>query len=386
MACRLNFTDRHTPRSRKPPAVKKNPALRDPDPYLRIMSMQDSPFGLTVAELEQWATDRKEPGYRGRQLALWFYTRRTTKYADMTDLPSALRIRWSEEAPVTLPRVERSWKSKDGSEKYLMRLEDGLAIETIFMPMRRPEGEKAERLTACLSTQVGCALGCTFCATGTMGLKRNLTPGEIAGQVIRVQQRIAPRRLTNLVLMGMGEPLHNYDNVMQAIGVITGQPGMGLGPKRISLSTVGLVPEIRRLADSGVGVKLAISLNATSDKVRSRTMPVNKSYPLAQLMDAARYYFETTGQRVSFEYVVLEGENDSDQDAYRLARLIHGIPCKINLIPYNENPTLDHKRPGDARLERFRDLLYPRCPSVTIRYSKGLDISAACGQLVAQTS
>lgn len=350
------------------------------------MSKRDNVFGLTVPQLEAWATAQGVPRYRGRQLALWFYTRRVTDYTAMSDLPRALRERWQAEAEVVLPKIDRVWESADGSEKYLMRLDDGAAVETVFMPMRPQEGEKAERLTACLSTQVGCALGCTFCATGTLGLKRNLTSGEIVGQVLRVQERIAPRRLTNLVMMGMGEPLHNFDNVVQAIQVITGQPGMELGRKRISLSTVGLVPEIYRLADSGLGVKLAISLNATTDEARSRTMPINNRYPLIQLMDAARYYAETCGQRITFEYVVLEGENDFDEDALRLARLIHGVPCKINLIPYNENPQLGYKRPAGSRLERFRDLLYPRCPAVTVRYSKGLDIAAACGQLVAQAS
>lgn len=182
--------------------------------------------------------------------------------------------------------------------------------------------------------------------------------------------------------MGMGEPLHNFDAVISAIRVITGEPGMRLGAGRITLSTVGLVPEIYRLADTGLRVKLAISLNATSDEARDKTMPVNRRYPLSKLMEAAKYYAEATDHRVTFEYVVLGGENDTAADAQRLIRLIHGVPCKVNLIPYNPNPVHSFNRPGSAEIERFRDLLYPACPAVTIRYSKGLDIGAACGQLV----
>jgi 23S rRNA (adenine2503-C2)-methyltransferase len=344
----------------------------------------DSPFGLTVAQLEQWCVDRGQAAYRGRQLAAWLYTRRVTDYAAMTDIPTAVRLGWQEQAPIRMPHVAAVHTSRDGSEKYRVEFADRESVEAVFMPMRGPIGDKVERLTACLSTQVGCALGCTFCATGTLGLHRNLTAGEIVAQVFLIQERIAPRRLTNLVFMGMGEPLHNFDQVVQAIRAITGEPGMQLGPKRLTVSTVGLIPEIYRLAETGVGVKLAISLNATTDAARTRTMPVNRRHPLAELMKAARHYAEVTGLRVTFEYVVLAGENDAEADARRLARLIEGIPCKINVIPFNPLGSLPHERPDDAGLERFRALLYPRCPAVTIRYSKGLDIGAACGQLVAR--
>lgn len=341
------------------------------------------PFGLTVPELEAWCAERGQPPYRGRQIAVWMYARRQTRFEAMTDLPSQVRRAWDAEWPIKLPVVDLARQSKDGTEKLRLRLLDGEAVETVIMPMRPAEGEKAERITACLSTQVGCALGCTFCATATLGLKRHLGPHEIAAQLLIAQSRVAPRRLTNVVFMGMGEPLHNLDAVAKAVKVMTGQPGMDLGPRRITVSTVGLVPEIYRLADSGLGVKLAISLNATTDRQRSRTMPVNKRYPLAQLMEAAKYYAKAIDNRITFEYVVLAGENDSLEDARRLAKLIHGVPCKINLIPYNPSPLLDFSRPAKERLTEFRDLLYPNCPAVTVRYSKGLDIDAACGQLVA---
>jgi 23S rRNA (adenine2503-C2)-methyltransferase len=341
------------------------------------------PFGLSVAQLESWCTGQGLPAYRGRQLAVWLYARRETRYTHMTDLPATLRNNWEGAFPILLPQVDLVRKSKDGTEKLRVRLTDGEAVESVIMPMRAAEGEKAERLTVCLSTQVGCALGCTFCATATLGLRRNLSAGEIVAQVLLVQDRLAPRRLTNLVFMGMGEPLHNYEAVTQAVQVIAGQPGMDLGPRRITVSTVGLVPEIYRLADSGLGVKLAISLNATSDEARSQTMPISRRYKLAELMDAARYYARAIDNRVTFEYVVLAGVNDSEKDARLLARLIHDVPCKINLIPYNPSPLLAFNRPDEERLLRFRDLLYPSCPAVTVRYSKGVDIGAACGQLVA---
>lgn len=344
---------------------------------------QPGPFGLTVPELEAWCVERGQPSYRGRQIAVWMYARRQTSFEAMTDLPTAVRRSWDSEWPIRLPKVDLARKSKDGTEKLRLRLADGEAVETVIMPMRPAEEEKAERITVCLSTQVGCALGCTFCATATLGLKRNLESGEIAAQLFLAQSRIAPRRLTNVVFMGMGEPLHNLDAVMKAVRVMTGQPGMDLGPRRVTVSTVGLVPEIYRLADSGLGVKLAISLNATTDSERVRTMPINRKYPLAELMEAAKYYAHAIDNRITFEYVVLAGENDSEGHARRLAKLIHGVPCKINLIPYNPSPLLEYSRPARDRLLAFRDHLYPKCPSVTVRYSKGLDIEAACGQLVA---
>jgi len=348
--------------------------------------MKERPiFGRTVPELEAWSADQGQPAYRGRQVAAWLYTRRVADFAAMTDLSSSLRERWQSEFPIHLPVIGLVRESRDGTEKYRVELTDGEAVETVVMPMRPPVGEKSERITACISTQVGCALGCTFCATATLGLRRQLEPDEIVAQVWLAQNRIAPRRLTNLVLMGMGEPLHNFDHVVQALRVITGEPGLQLGPKRITVSTVGLVPEIYRLAETGIGVKLAVSLNATSDEARAATMPVNRRYPLKELMHAAERYARVTDSRATFEYVVLAGTNDTEGDARRLARLVHGIPCKINLIPYNPNPLMPFERPDRERLARFRDLLYPHCPAVTVRYSKGLDIEAACGQLIAAT-
>lgn len=339
-------------------------------------------FGMTIAQLEDWCKTQGEPRYRGRQLATWMYSRRKTDFGAMTDLPIPLRERWEKDASIVMPWIEKVLHSKDGSQKYEVRFYDGESVETVCMPMRSAQDGKIQRNTACISTQVGCALGCTFCATATLGLRRQLTSGEIVAQVFLVQNRLSPQILSRIVLMGMGEPLHNFDAVISAIRVITGEPGMRLSAGRITLSTVGLVPEIYRLADTGLRVKLAISLNATSDEARDKTMPVNRRYPLSKLMEAAKYYAEATDHRVTFEYVVLGGENDTAADAQRLIRLIHGVPCKVNLIPYNPNPVHSFNRPGSAEIERFRDLLYPACPAVTIRYSKGLDIGAACGQLV----
>ena len=343
--------------------------------------MNPGPFGLTVPELEAWCAERGQPAYRGRQIAVWMYARRQTRFEAMTDLPAPVRRAWDEECPIRLPQVDLARRSRDGTEKLRLRLLDGEAVETVIMPMRPAEGEKAERITACLSTQVGCGLGCTFCATATLGLKRNLTSGEIVAQLYIAQSRVAPRRLTNVVFMGMGEPLHNLEAVSQAVRVMTGQPGMDLGPRRITVSTVGLVPEIYELADSGLGVKLAISLNATSDRERSRTMPVNRRYPLDKLMEAAKYYARAIDNRITFEYVVLAGENDSEADARRLAKLIHGVPCKINLIPYNPVPGLEWRRPTAEAVDAFARRLWPIAPAVTVRHTQGGEIWAACGQL-----
>ncbi|MFH0931455.1 MAG: 23S rRNA (adenine(2503)-C(2))-methyltransferase RlmN, partial [Candidatus Zixiibacteriota bacterium] len=235
-----------------------------------------------------------------------------------------------------------------------------------------------------ISTQVGCALNCIFCATGSMGFERNLSAGEIVDQIICAKEHLKEdEKITNLVIMGMGEPLLNYENTLKAIRMIQSELGLSISAKRITLSTAGIVPQIYKLADEGLRIKLALSLNAPDDELRKKLMPLTKKYPLSKVMEALKYYAEKTDTRITFEYVLIKDINDSKEQALELAKLVRGIPCKINLIPYNPVKNCPFKKPDEDSLQAFRDILYPRAPAVTLRKSKGEDIQAACGQLKA---
>ncbi len=331
-------------------------------------------MGFSVQELERLFTRIGEQPYRGRQLFKWLYCDRCRDFENLTTLSKELRTRLAEEYTVRGLQLERRLKSNDGSEKLLFRLEDGLAIEAVLIP-------SDDRNTVCISSQVGCALGCRFCATATMGLRRNLTVGEILGQLVYMRELYGDDGFSNVVFMGMGEPLQNYDNLLAALRIITDSMGLGIGAKKIAVSTAGVVPKIRRLADDHQKVRLSISLNAPNQEKRVQVMPVAGSYPLDELMDAVKYYTSETSSRVSFEYILFGGFNDTREDALELARLVNGIPCKINLIAYNPVPGLDFKRPDDDVVETFAEQLYPRTPAVTVRKSRGRDVGAACGQL-----
>jgi 23S rRNA (adenine2503-C2)-methyltransferase len=283
---------------------------------------------------------------------------------------------------VTLGR-SREQVSEDGTIKWAFRTADGKEIESVYLP-------EPDRRTLCVSTQVGCAVGCTFCLTGTMGLSRNLTAGEIVDQVHRANRRLVergaapgPRPLTNLVFMGMGEPLANYRNLKLALDLLLSSEGPNFSHRRVTVSTSGLVPVMRRLG-AETPVKLAVSLNATTDAQRDAIMPVNRRYPLAELMRACREFPTRNGRRITFEYVLLGGVNDSLDDARRLADLVRGIPAKVNLIPYNENPGLGFRMPAPGAVQAFQELLVARNLTVVVRRSRGRDISAACGQLAAE--
>jgi 23S rRNA (adenine2503-C2)-methyltransferase len=265
--------------------------------------------------------------------------------------------------------------SHDGTEKFLFGLEDGETIESVLIP-------DEERLTLCISSQVGCAMGCVFCLTGKSGLKRNLGPHEIIDQVISVNRMILPRRITNIVLMGMGEPLANFDNVVEALRRMTGV--MVISPRRITLSTAGIVPRIAELGQLGLKVNLAISLNATTDSVRDVIMPINKTYPIKAVLDTCRKLPLQQTRKITFEYVMLKDINDSTADAKRLVRLLHGIQSKINLIPFNPYSDCEYERPDDIAVLRFQEILAKAEVTVIIRKSKGRDILAACGQLKAR--
>jgi len=317
------------------------------------------------------------PHYRAEQLLHWIYQRRLTDITAMTDLSKADRARLAECACISSLMPDSIRNTEDGTQKFVFALEDRKSIETVVIP-------DEERLTVCLSTQVGCTLDCAFCLTGRMGLLRNLKAHEIVGQVLAVQRelsRLGHRRLTNVVLMGMGEPLANIEAVEEAIRRLTDTTwGIGFSPRRITLSTAGLATRLARVAN--LGVNLAVSLNATTDAQRSRLMPaVNRAYPLDMLMKACRTFPLKPRRHLTFEYVLLEGENDTERDAVRLAMLTKGIRCKINLIPFNEFPGSGFRRPSDQVVLRFQAVLDRHDIAAYIRKSKGREILGACGQL-----
>jgi len=324
-----------------------------------------------------------EKPYRARQIFRWLHRKGAASLDEMTDLPAALRARLGAESSLeALSRAEER-RSTDGTIKWTWRTADGKLVESVYMP-------EPGRKTLCLSTQAGCAVGCTFCMTGTMGLSRNLTSGEILDQVARANLRLlelgegtGPRPLTNLVFMGMGEPLHNYENVKAAIDVLLSEDGPNFSNRHVTVSTAGVVPEMRRFGEE-TDVKLAVSLNATTDEVRSAIMPLNRRWPIAELLAACRDFPMKKGRRITFEYVLLGGVNDSDEDAARLSRLLKGIPAKVNLIPYNENPGLGFRAPAPERVESFRDRLVGANVTAVVRRNRGRDIAAACGQLAAE--
>ena len=332
--------------------------------------------GLSLEEMEQFLQQVGERKYKSRQLFKWIYDKGLTDFQKMSDLSKDLRSKLQDLAYIRSLKKLRSVRSGDRStEKFLFELEDKEKIESVLIKDKK-------RTTLCISTQVGCALGCLFCATGKMGFKRNLTSGEIVDQIISIRRHLkSDQRITNLVLMGMGEPLLNYQNTLKAIRITKSELGSGLAARKITLSTAGIVPGIYHLADQGLKIKLAVSLNAASDDLRSHLMPINKKYPIKELLQAAKFYGAKTDQRMTFEYLLINETNDTKKDALQLSKVIRGIGCKINLIPYNPVPGLPFRKPDEESIRAFRDILYPRCPAVTMRRSKGEDIQAACGQL-----
>jgi len=359
-------------------------------------------LGKSAEDLRALAEAWGEPAYRGAQIYHALYAERRFDFAAMTNLPAALRERLESEARITLPRIKRRYESKDGTIRYVLELgpaasvaeageEDrtGAAssarlkplptrpstIETVFMP---EEG----RQTICVSTQAGCAVDCRFCLTATLGLVRNLSPGEIIGQVLVAiednQGKLLPQ--TNVVLMGQGEPLLNYDAVMAAMRIVLDAEGMGFSPKHVTLSTSGIVPGIERMAQEEVRPKLAVSLNASSDEQRNHIMPINRKYPLAALIDACRRYPLRPWEHITFEYVMLGGLNDTSEDARRVVKLVANLRCKVNLIPWNPGE-LPYQAPTAESLEAFRVLLTEHGVRAFVRFSRGQEIMAACGQL-----
>ena len=332
--------------------------------------------GLLPSELEDLAVELGASRYRGRQLATWMYRKSVFDLEAMTDLPKEFRQTLAERTVVEVPEPERAMPSADGSRKLVFMLAGGSRISSVLMP-------DEERITLCVSTQVGCGFACGFCFTGVMGLERNLTAGEIVGQVLAANRLIEDgRRATHIVFMGMGEPLANYAALVKAVKILTDPKlGVGYSPRRLTVSTVGLVPGIDKLGREDLKVNLAISLHATTDEVRTRLMPVNRSFDLAALMAAVKRYPLASRQRVFFEYVMLEDVNDTADDAQRLVRLLRGVKAKVNLIPFNDWEGARFRRPPLARILAFQSILLDAGITTTVRWSKGEDIGAACGQL-----
>lgn len=334
---------------------------------------------MELAELEQALEEMGHPRFHARQLYRWIHRRGVTDFTAMTDLGIELRSRLATSFIVTTPEVIRKDISADGTIKVLLKLADDKLIESVFIP-------DTPSMTFCISTQVGCAMKCAFCLTGKMGLDRNLTAGEIAGQV-----RVLTRELDmldkpfNIVLMGMGEPLHNYEATMKALRMLHDPQGFSVSPRRVTLSTVGVLPALQRLASEPLMPNLAISLHATTEETRDRLLPVNRKYGLEDLLDACRQFPLKKRNRITFEYVMLAGLNDSPADARRLVKLMHGIKSKINLLPLNEAAGIGFRRPDDTTVNNFARILAEAGLTVSVRKSRGRDIRAACGQLITES-
>lgn len=329
---------------------------------------------MTLEEVEAFIAGLGKERYRSRQIMKWIYRFGATSFADMTDLSKAFREELRGRARISALGIEDVQVSADGTRKILFRLTDGLLIEGVLIPGKRDR-------TLCVSTQAGCRMGCRFCLTGQYGLTRNLRPSEITDQITASRRHLPEgREIDNIVLMGMGEPLDNYANVVKAVRIMTDDAGLAISNRKITLSTCGLVPGILKLGDD-VCVNLAVSLNAPDDDARSAIMPVNKSFPIPALLDACRRYQMPRRRRITFEYILMEGVNASRDDAVRLAKLLRGLRCKINLIAFNEYSGSAFRTPSSETVHAFRSCLIEKGFTAILRASKGADILAACGQL-----
>lgn len=357
--------------------------------FLSMNSIRQNIKTLIPDKLEERIVGMGLKKYRATQVFEWIYGHHAESFDEMTNIAKAERLLLAERFYISHLQALKTECSADGTRKFLFELEDKHTIESVLIP-------DEDRSTLCISSQVGCAQACRFCLTGSGGFVRNLEAFEIADQVLAVGKVLAAepaaaadkgsscerfRHITNIVLMGMGEPLANFDNVLNALIIITADRGPGVSPRRVTLSTAGLVPEIERLGRSGMKVNLAVSLNATTDEVRDRIMPVNRRYPIKELLAACRRFPLDDRRRITFEYVMLRDVNDSEADALRLVKLLRGIQCKVNLIPFNPVPGSEFKRPDDVVVQRFKKILTDHHYTALVRESRGRDISAACGQL-----
>ena len=332
---------------------------------------------LTKTELEGWLLDREEKPFRARQTLKWIYQKGAASFAEMTDLSTSLRSLLEQEFSIGRLHCVNASSASDGTRKFLFSLTDQRRVESVLIPVE-------DRLTLCVSSQAGCAMGCRFCATAQVRPLRDLTAGEIVNQIWEAQKSLPPGEcLTNLVFMGMGEALANYDQVVKALAIITSEWGFNFSPRRVTVSTVGLVPQMRRLLEE-THVNLTISLTATTNRLRDDLMPVNRRYPLEQLFEACRNLPIAPRKRITFAYTMLDRVNDNEEDARRLVRLLHGLRAKVNLIPFNPFPEAPFRPTPRQRIERFRQILLDKGVHATIRESRGQDVQGACGQLAAQ--
>lgn len=328
---------------------------------------------MTVEEMENFCLNLGEKKYRGRQMFKWLY-RGIEDIDEMTDIPEAFRQKLKNECYIGKLDIEKKFLSNiDNTAKYLLKLEDGNIIESVLM-------EYSFGLSACISTQVGCGMGCSFCASTIGGLLRNLTPGEMLDEIMTMQKDRGAR-ISHIVLMGSGEPLNNYENVVKFLNIAGSEGGLNIGMRHITLSTCGIIPEIKRLADLGLQITLAVSLHAPNDDIRRQIMPVARRYSIKEIMDACRYYIDKTNRRVTFEYSLIKGVNDSKENSEELAALLRGMLCHVNLIPVNEIKERDYKKSDTKRVQEFKSVLEKQGIQVTVRREMGADINAACGQL-----
>ena len=328
-------------------------------------------LGMSTSELEELAVSLGQPRFRGKQIATQLYKRNVKTISEMSDLPASLRAQLEEAAVLCRSRIVTAARSPDGTTKFLLGLEDGMTIEAVLLPYD-------DRVSVCISTQVGCAAGCMFCATAIGGLARNLTAGEIVDEVLTLD-RESPRRISHVVYMGMGEPLLNFDEVIKSIRLLNNEVGIAM--RHITVSTVGITPRIEKLAEERLQITLAISLHAPNDELRRRIMPIAERYPLNGLIQACRMYTRSTHRRITFEYLLIQGLNDSPALAHELAERLRGLLCNVNLIPYNAIEGLALNRPSRARVQAFRSVLEDAGITVTQRVERGHAVSAACGQL-----
>ena len=335
--------------------------------------------GLDTQETEEWVKELGMEKYRAGQIRQWIFSKLAVSFDDMTNVSKSVRELLKEKANISHLETVKTQVSEDTTEKFLFKLKDGELIESVLIPEK-------DHYTICISSQVGCAMGCRFCLTAQQGFKRNLTSAEIIEQIIHVRCSMDdPVKLTNIVLMGMGEPLANYYNVLKAVNNIIANDGMSFSHRKVTLSTSGLVPQIRQLGQDSL-INLAVSLNAVDDETRSFLMPVNRKYPLKSLVSALKEYPLPNRKKITFEYILINGINDRDEDAHGLIRLLSGIKSKVNLIPFNTSPGLEMAAPSPEKINQFRDILVNNNLTAIIRKSKGQDISAACGQLSGEHS